>query len=164
MSDVVRTTTTNGVAVITFDHPPVNGLSFGVRTGLAQHVAAALADDAVSALVITGAGRMFSSGADIREFGQTPPPDTPHLPSVITAIEDSPKPVIAAIHGVAAGGGLEVALGCHYRLAAPGTRVGLPEVTLGIVPGAGGDRVQSRLTGGVLHLYRRTLRLRPGKG
>ena len=147
MSDVVRATTTNGVAVITFDHPPVNGLSFGVRTGLAQHVAAALADDAVSALVITGAGRMFSSGADIREFGQTPPPDTPHLPSVITAIEDSPKPVIAAIHGVAAGGGLEVALGCHYRLAAPGTRVGLPEVTLGIVPGAGGTQRLPRLIG-----------------
>ena len=138
MSDTVRVTTIDGVAVITLQQPPVNGLGGDVRTGLAERLEAVKQDDSISAIVITGAGRMFSGGADIREFEQPPPRDTPHLSTVVTAAENSSKPVIAAIHGVAAGGGLEVALGCHYRLAARDTRLGLPEVTLGLVPGAGG--------------------------
>ena len=139
--------TRDHVAVVTIDNPPVNGLSFAVRTELARQLETARQNDTVSAIVITGAGRMFSSGADIREFGQPAPPDTPHLPGVIDDLENSAKPVVAAIHGVAAGGGLELALGCHYRVASPKTRVGLPEVTLGFVPGAGGTQRLPRLIG-----------------
>ena len=147
MSDVVTVTHRDGVAVITLQSPPVNGLGYAVRSGLQAALEAATADDAVDALVVTGAGKMFSGGADIREFGQSPPPGTPHLPTVIDAIEASEKPVVAAIHGFALGGGLELALGCHVRLAAAGTRVALPEVTLGIVPGAGGTQRLPRLIG-----------------
>ncbi len=147
MSDVVTVTNRDGVAVITLQSPPVNGLGSAVRSGLQSALDAAMADDAVDALVVTGAGKMFSGGADIREFGQSPPPGTPHLPTVIDAIEASEKPVVAAIHGFALGGGLELALGCHVRLAAVGTRVALPEVTLGIVPGAGGTQRLPRLIG-----------------
>jgi len=137
----------DGVSVVTLQNPPVNGLGFAVRTSLRAALDAAAGDNSVRALVITGSGRMFSGGADIREFGQTPPDGTPPLPDLIDAIEASEKPVIAAIHGVALGGGCEVALGCHARLAAPGTRVGLPEVTLGILPGAGGTQRMPRLIG-----------------
>ena len=147
MSDVVTTTNRDGVAVITLQSPPVNGLGATVRTGLQAAVEAASSDDAVHALVITGAGKMFCGGADIREFGQAPPPGTPPLPTVIDAIEASAKPTVAAIHGFALGGGLELALGCHVRVAATGTKVALPEVTLGIVPGAGGTQRLPRLTG-----------------
>lgn len=147
MSDLVTVTNRDGVAVIMLQSPPVNGLGFAVRSGLQAALEAATADDAVDALVVTGAGKMFSGGADIREFGQSPPPGTPHLPMVIDAIEASEKPVVAAIHGFALGGGLELALGCHVRLAAAGTRVALPEVTLGIVPGAGGTQRLPRLIG-----------------
>ena len=147
MPDAVTVSKHNGVAVITLDNPPVNGLSFAVRAGLQAAFDSAVADDAVRALVITGAGRMFSGGADIREFGQTPPDGTPHLPSLFDAIEAQGKPVVAAMHGVALGGGCELALACHVRLAAPGTRVGLPEVTLGILPGAGGTQRMPRLIG-----------------
>ena len=147
MSDAVTVSNRDGVAVVTLHNPPVNGLGFAVRTGLQAALEAAATDHEVRALVITGAGKMFSGGADISEFGKTPPPGTPHLPTLIDAIETSEKPVVAAIHGVALGGGLEVALGCHVRLAAPGTRVGLPEVTLGIVPGAGGTQRLPRLIG-----------------
>ena len=147
MSDAVLLEKRDGIAVLSLNNPPVNGLSFAVRAGLAAQLDAVAADDSLVALVITGAGRMFSSGADISEFGTAPPPGTPHLPSVIDGIERSPKPVVAAIHGVAAGGGFEVALACHYRLASPGTRVGLPEVTLGLLPGAGGTQRLPRLIG-----------------
>jgi len=147
MSDVVTVTHRDGVAVITLQSPPVNGLGCAVRSGLQAALEAATADGAVDALVVTGAGKMFSGGADIREFGQSPPPGTPHLPTVIDAIEASEKPVVAAIHGFALGGGLELALGCHVRLAAAGTRVALPEVTLGLVPGAGGTQRLPRLIG-----------------
>ena len=147
MSDAVSVSNRDGVAVVTLNNPPVNGLGFAVRTGLQAALETAATDDAVRALVITGSGRMFSGGADISEFGKTPPPGTPHLPTLIDAIEASEKPVVAAIHGVALGGGFEVALGCHVRLAAPGTRVGLPEVTLGILPGAGGTQRLPRLIG-----------------
>jgi 3-hydroxyacyl-CoA dehydrogenase len=147
MSDAVTISIRDGVAVITLDSPPVNGLGVAVRNGLHAALESALSDDAVRALVVTGAGKMFCGGADIREFGQTPPPDTPHLPTVFDAIEASIKPVVAAIHGFALGGGLELALGCHLRVAAAGTRVALPEVTLGIVPGAGGTQRLPRLIG-----------------
>ena len=135
------------VALLRLSNPPVNGLSFAMRAALGERVAQALADDAVKAIVIAGADRMFCGGADIREFSAPPPPGAAHLPAILDEIEASPKPVVAAIHGVAAGGGMEVALACHVRLAAPGTRLGLPEVTLGILPGAGGTQRMPRLIG-----------------
>ncbi len=135
------------VALLRLSNPPVNGLSFAMRAALGERVAQALADDAVKAMVIAGADRMFCGGADIREFSAPPPPGAAHLPAILDEIEASPKPVVAAIHGVAAGGGMEVALACHVRLAAPGTRLGLPEVTLGILPGAGGTQRMPRLIG-----------------
>ena len=135
------------VALLRLTNPPVNGLSFAMRAALGARVAEALADDAVEALVIAGADRMFCGGADIREFSAPPPPGAASLPAILDEIEASPKPVVAAIHGVAAGGGMEVALACHVRLAAPGTRLGLPEVTLGILPGAGGTQRMPRLIG-----------------
>ena len=135
------------VALLRLNNPPVNGLSFAMRAALGARVAEALADDAVAAIVIAGADRMFCGGADIREFSAPPPPGAASLPAVLDEIEASPKPVVAAIHGVAAGGGMEVALACHVRLAAPGTRLGLPEVTLGILPGAGGTQRMPRLIG-----------------
>lgn len=147
MSEAVTISTRDGVAVITLDSPPVNGLGSAVRNGLHAALESALRDDGVQALVVTGSGKMFCGGADIREFGQPPPPGTPYLPTVIDAIEASTKPVVAAIHGFALGGGLELALGCHLRVAAAGTRVALPEVTLGIVPGAGGTQRLPRLIG-----------------
>ncbi len=147
MADGVTLTRDDNIGIITLDNPPVNGLSFAVRGGLGDQVEAAISDDAIEAIVVTGAGKMFCGGADIRQFGQTPPANAANLPAVINRIEDSSKPVVAAIHGVAAGGGLEVALGCHYRLASPGTRLGLPEVTLGFVPGAGGTQRFPRLIG-----------------
>ncbi len=147
MSDAVSVANRDGIAVITLDNPPVNGLGFAVRTGLQTAFQSAANDDGVAALVITGSGRMFSGGADIREFGKSPPEGTPALPALIDTIEASEKPVIAAIHGVALGGGCEVTLGCHVRLAAAGSRVGLPEVTLGILPGAGGTQRMPRLVG-----------------
>ena len=135
------------VALLRLSNPPVNGLSFAMRAALGERVAEALADDAVAAIVIAGADRMFCGGADIREFSAPPPPGAAHLPAILDEIEASGKPVVAAIHGVAAGGGMEVALACHVRLAAPGTRLGLPEVTLGILPGAGGTQRMPRLIG-----------------
>lgn len=147
MSDVVTVSNRNGVAIVTLQNPPVNGLGFAVRTELEAALRTATDDDTVQALVITGDGKMFSGGADIREFGQPPPEGTPPLPKLIDTIEASDKPVIAAIHGVALGGGCEVTLGCHVRLATPDARVGLPEVTLGILPGAGGTQRMPRLVG-----------------
>ncbi len=138
-------TTSNNIALITIKNPPVNGLSTRVRKALTTHLDTISEDENLAAVIITGADRMFSAGADITEFGNTSL--EPHLSDVITTIENFTRPVIAAIHGVAAGGGLEIALGCHYRVAISGTRVGLPEVSLGIVPGAGGTQRLPRLIG-----------------
>jgi 3-hydroxyacyl-CoA dehydrogenase len=133
------------VAVLTLDNPPVNALSHAVREGLHKALGAALADGAVKAIVLACAGRTFSAGADITEFGKPMAP--PSLREVIDAFEASPKPVVAALHGTALGGGFELALGCHYRVAAPGAKVGLPEVKLGLIPGAGGTQRLPRLAG-----------------
>ncbi|MES2583845.1 MAG: 3-hydroxyacyl-CoA dehydrogenase NAD-binding domain-containing protein [Pseudomonadota bacterium] len=135
------------VAIITLDNPPVNGLGLSTRQGIADGMAKANADAAVKSIIITGAGKAFSGGADIKEFGSPKAMQEPNLISVITVLENSAKPVIAAIHTVAMGGGLELAMGCHYRIAAPGTSVALPEVKLGLLPGAGGTQRLPRLLG-----------------
>ena len=133
------------VAILTVDNPPVNALSTAVRQGLVDGIARAIADTGVTAIVVIGKGKTFIAGADIREFGK--PPQPPRLTAAISALESSPKPVIAAIDGVALGGGLEVALGCHFRIATPRAQMGLPEVRIGIVPGAGGVERLPRLIG-----------------
>ena len=133
------------VLLVTVDNPPVNALGVDVRRGLAAAIEHAEANDAVQAVLIVGAGRNFIAGADIREFGK--PPQPPALPDVCNRIEACHKPVIAAIHGAALGGGLEVALAAHYRLAVAGAKLGLPEVQLGLLPGAGGTQRTPRLIG-----------------
>ncbi len=135
------------VAVITLDNPPVNGLGLETRRGIAAGMEQAQADEAVVAIVITGAGRAFSGGADIREFGSPNAGAEPNLLSLINMLDSSTKPVVAALHGTAMGGGLELALGCHYRVAAAGTNVALPEVKLGLLPGAGGTQRLPRVVG-----------------
>jgi 3-hydroxyacyl-CoA dehydrogenase len=135
------------VAVITMNNPPVNGLGHATRVGLTDGLAKANADASVKAVVITGAGKAYSGGADIKEFGSPKALAEPNLLSVILAIENSSKPVVAAVHSIAMGGGLELALGCHYRIAAPGTNVALPEVKLGLIPGAGGTQRLPRVLG-----------------
>ena len=134
-------------AVITLVNPPVNGLGLATRVAIAEGLTQANADPAVKAIVLTGAGKAFSGGADIKEFGSPKAVQEPNLLSVIRACENSVKPVIAAIHSVAMGGGLELALGCHYRIAAPGTTIALPEVKLGLIPGAGGTQRLPRVLG-----------------
>ena len=135
------------VAVITLDNPPVNGLGLATRRGIAAGLEQAQADAAVKAIVITGAGKAFSGGADITEFGTDKALAEPNLHSVISAVENCSKPVVAAIHTVCMGGGRELALGCHYRIAAPGCSVALPEVKLGLLPGAGGTQRLPRVVG-----------------
>ena len=135
------------VAVVTLDNPPVNGLGLDTRQGVAAGVEQAWADAAVKAIVITGAGKAFSGGADIREFGSPKSLAEPNLLSLIKLLESSPKPVVAAIHTVCMGGGLELALGCHYRVASPGANIALPEVKIGLIPGAGGTQRLPRALG-----------------
>ena len=135
------------IAVISMNNPPVNGLGFATRQAIAAGVVKANADTSIKAIVLTGEGKAFSGGADIKEFGSAKAMQEPNLLSVILTIENSAKPVIAAIHSVCMGGGLELALGCHYRIAAPGTSVALPEVKLGLLPGAGGTQRLPRALG-----------------
>jgi 3-hydroxyacyl-CoA dehydrogenase len=135
------------VAVITLNNPPVNGLGHATRKGVTDGLEKANADPKVKAIVITGAGRAFSGGADIREFGTPRAFQEPNLLSVIAAAENSAKPVVAALHTIAMGGGLELPLGCHYRIVAPGTKIALPEVKLGLIPGAGGTQRLPRALG-----------------
>ena len=132
------------IGVISIDNPPVNALSHAVRQGIHDALAAAQ-QDASKAVLILCDGRTFIAGADITEFGK--PPKEPHLPDLCNTIEASSKLVVAALHGTALGGGLEVALSCHYRCAAPGAKAGLPEVKLGLLPGAGGTQRLPRLIG-----------------
>lgn len=139
--------TQGAVGIISLDNPPVNGLGYELRCGIMASLDRALADPAVKAIVIIGAGKVFSGGADIREFNTPKASAEPTLLSLIRAIEASPKPVIAAIHGVALGGGLELALACHHRVAVPGAQIGQPEVKLGLLPGAGGTQRLPRLVG-----------------
>ncbi|MGF6411819.1 3-hydroxyacyl-CoA dehydrogenase NAD-binding domain-containing protein [Paraburkholderia sp. MM5482-R1] len=144
-ADVVTRELHGKVLLVTIDHAPVNALSADVRRGLLAAIEAADADRAVEAVLIVGAGRNFIAGADIREFGKPPVP--PSLPDVCNRIEACTKPVIAALHGPALGGGLEVALAAHYRIAVDGAKLGLPEVQLGLLPGAGGTQRTPRLIG-----------------
>ena len=137
------------IGVITIDNPPVNALSHAVRQGIHEALQTAQTDTSKGVLIVC-AGRTFIAGADIREFGQ--PPREPHLPDLCTEIENSSKLVVAALHGTALGGGFEVALGCHYRCALPTARVGLPEVKLGLLPGAGGTQRTPRLAGAMAAL------------
>jgi len=142
---VVRREQRGDILLVTIDNPPVNALGADVRAGLLAAIEAADVDPAVAAVLIAGSGRTFIGGADIREFGKPPLP--PALPDVCNSIEASTKPVIAAIHGPALGGGLEVALAAHYRIALPAAKLGLPEVQLGLLPGAGGTQRTPRLVG-----------------
>jgi 3-hydroxyacyl-CoA dehydrogenase len=136
-----------GVAVIALDNPPVNGLGLDTRKGLVDGIEKAEADASVKAIVITGVGKAFSGGADINEFGTPKTMAEPNLMTLIATVESTSKPVVAAIHGVCMGGGLELALGCQYRVAAPGAQIGLPEVKLGLMPGAGGTQRLPRVLG-----------------
>jgi 3-hydroxyacyl-CoA dehydrogenase len=145
MTQVVTFTKQGAVGVIAISNPPVNALSHAVRVKLLEVLASAFQDADVQALVIACEGRTFVAGADIREFGA--PPLAPDLPEVVEFVDASRVPVVAAIHGTALGGGLELALACHYRVAAASSRVGLPEVNLGILPGAGGTQRLPRLVG-----------------
>jgi 3-hydroxyacyl-CoA dehydrogenase len=137
--------TYDDIAVVVVNNPPVNALSWHVRQGLHDSFNAALADDAVKAIVLRCDGSTFIAGADITEFGK--PPQGPDLNAVLNMIEASSKPVVAAIHGTALGGGLETALVCHYRIAVPSARLGVPEVKLGLLPGAGGTQRLPRVVG-----------------
>ena len=147
MPHPVRFDRIEAVGVITLDNPPVNAFSLSQRIGVSEALTAGLQDPDIQAFVICGSGRMFSAGADIREFDTGVAGESPTLMDLISLIENSPKPVVCALHGTALGGGCELSLACHSRIAIPGTRIGLPEVTLGIVPGAGGTQRLPRLIG-----------------
>ncbi len=147
MSDVIEYSQQGAIGVITINNPPANALSFAVVKGIDAQVSACQADDGIEAMVITGAGRMFVAGADIREFSLPRPADVPQLNDVFQKMEDGAKPIVAALNGIALGGGLELAMACHYRLALPAVQVGQPEVKLGLIPGAGGTQRLARLTG-----------------
>ncbi|MGP8267561.1 MAG: 3-hydroxyacyl-CoA dehydrogenase NAD-binding domain-containing protein [Beijerinckiaceae bacterium] len=145
VNSVTDLTREGDIAVLTIDSPPVNALSADVRNGLRDGVEQAVADPAVKAIVVICAGRTFIAGADIAEFGK--PTKGATLPELQSALEDGPKPVIAAIHGTALGGGFEIALMCHYRVAVPAAKFGFPEIKLGLIPGAGGTQRLPRLSG-----------------
>ena len=141
----ISTTVHHDILVVTSNNPPVNALGAAVRQGLVAAIEQAEGDDAIKAVVIRCEGQTFFAGADITEFGK--PPVMPWLPEVVDRIEACSKPVVAAIHGTALGGGLEIALGCHYRVAVPDAKLGVPEVKLGLLPGAGGTQRLPRVAG-----------------
>ena len=141
----ISTTRHHDILVVTSNNPPVNALGAAVRQGLVAAIEQAESDDAIKAVVIRCEGQTFFAGADITEFGK--PPVMPWLPEVVDRIENCSKPVVAAIHGTALGGGLEIALGCHYRVAVPSAKLGVPEVKLGLLPGAGGTQRLPRVAG-----------------
>ena len=145
INDVTNLDINENIAILTLNSPPVNALSANVREGLDIGIKAAIANNNVEAIVLICDGRTFIAGADISEFGKEP--KGPSLFEVQEELENSPKPIIAAIHGTALGGGLEVALTCHYRIAVPSAKCGLPEVSLGLLPGAGGTQRLPRLVG-----------------
>ena len=145
MKQTATSAVADGVALITLDNPPVNALSASLRRGLQAELEKAFDDEAVGAIVLLCAGRTFIAGADITEFGH--PWQPPSLPDLCAMLDDAPKPVIAAIHGTALGGGFELALACHYRVVAQSAKVGLPEVHLGLLPGAGGTQRLPRIVG-----------------
>src|SRR5690554_3714514 len=136
-----------GVAVLRIDNPPVNSVGSQVRVALGERLAAALADDTVQAIVLTGTGKFFCSGADIREFNTPKTQIRPLLRELIATVETAGKPIVAAINGTALGGGLELTLGCHGRVASEDAKLGLPEVKLGVLPGAGGTQRLPRVVG-----------------
>lgn len=140
-------TVQGNVAVVTLNNPPVNGLGLETRSAAVEAIRRAESDDAIEAIVLTGAGKAFSGGADIREFNSPKALTEPTLHTLIRVVEGCAKPVVAAIHSVAMGGGLELALGCHYRVALPGAQIALPEVKLGLLPGAGGTQRLPRVLG-----------------
>src|SRR5262245_34969001 len=143
---LVRFENVNGIGIVTIDNPPVNALSPGVPEGIVDNIERGNADPLIQAIVLIGAGRSFIAGADIRQFGTNRPPPVPgRRPHQI--LDASAKPVVAAIHGYALGGGLEIALASHYRIAVPSAKVGLPEVLIGILPGSGGTQRLPRLVG-----------------
>ncbi len=137
----------NRVALITMNHPPVNGLGYALRVSIIERIQEALQNDSIGAIIITGSEKAFSGGADIKEFGTVKALTEPHLQSVIRVIENSTKPIIAAIQGVCMGGGFELALGCHYRVALTSASLALPEIKLGLIPGAGGTQRLPRVIG-----------------
>ncbi len=143
----ISTTRHGDVLIVTSNNPPVNALGAAVRQGLVAAIEEAKGDDAIKAVVIRCEGQTFFAGADVSEFGTPKAFQQPMLPQVVDRIEACTKPVVAAIHGTALGGGLEVALGCHYRVAVPDAKLGTPEVKLGLLPGAGGTQRLPRLIG-----------------
>jgi 3-hydroxyacyl-CoA dehydrogenase len=147
MSDPISTRRHGDVLIVSCNNPPVNALGAAVRQGLVQAIEEAEAADDVKAVVIACEGQTFFAGADVSEFGTPKAFQQPMLPNVVDAIENCSKPVVAAIHGTALGGGLEVALGCHYRVAVPSAKLGTPEVKLGLLPGAGGTQRLPRVAG-----------------
>lgn len=147
MSDVISLSIQGEIAVLKIENPPVNAISSALRTELFDAIETMTDGDQIGAIIIVGEGRCFSAGADINEFGIIPPPDTPTLPETIAKLENAHIPVIAGIHGFALGGGLEIAMGAHYRIATPNAKLGLPEVDIGIIPGAGGTQRLPRLVG-----------------
>ena len=142
---MIATTLHDDVLEIRMENPPLNVMSRGLRIDLLKAIGDAQSDPAVKAIVLASTGKAFTAGADITEFGK--PGMDPNLPELVDAIEASAKPVVAAIQGLALGGGVEIALGCHYRIATPQARFGLPEVNLGLLPGAGGTQRLPRVAG-----------------